>query len=67
MRRREKKKVEEFIYTLRQAHDEIKNQIEKNNIGVAQEILGDCQDCVAQLGELIETSESEECKVIPLL
>ena len=67
MRRREKKKVEEFIYTLSQAHDEIKNQIEKNNIDVAQEILGDCQDCVAQLGELIETSESEECKVIPLL
>lgn len=67
MRRQEKRRVEEFIRTLYQAHDEIKHQIVNHNIDRAQEILGCCQDSVSQLGELIETAEGEECKAIPLL
>ena len=66
MRRREKKQIEEFIHTLCQAHEEVRNQIDYD-IAAAQEILGNCQDGALQIGSLIETVEGEDCAVIPKL
>lgn len=48
-----------MIQTLHQAHEEIKNYIDKKNYALAQDMLGQCQECVISIGTLIETLEGE--------
>lgn len=67
MRRKEKNQVLEFVQTLNSAHGEVRKQLENNNRSAVLEILEICQDGAIQMGDLIETAESEECKVIPML
>ena len=56
--------------TLHQANDEIKRLMEQNNaasIKAVLVILGDCQQGAIELGNMIESSEGENCPAIRLL
>ena len=67
MRIAQKKQAEEFVELLGQAHEEIRNAIEKKNISAAMSLLADCQDGAIALGDLIENAEGERAATIPLL
>ena len=67
MRIAQKKQAEEFVEMLGQAHEEIRNAIEKKNIPAAMSLLADCQDGAIALGDLIENAEGERAATIPLL
>lgn len=67
MRKAQKKQAEEFAALLEQAHREIKKYIETTGFAVAMDLLAQCQEGALQLGELIEKTEGNGCKTIPLL
>lgn len=67
MRIAQKKMALEFIHTLYQAHDQIKNMINKNKLDSARDMLEQCQEGAIHLGELIEKSEGEDGVTIELL
>ncbi len=67
MRKAQKKQAEEFIALLEQVHKKIKRYIETGNAAMAMDLLAQCQEGAMQLGELIEKTEGNDCKVIPLL
>ncbi len=67
MRIAQKKQAEEFVELLGQAHEEIRNAIEKKNIPAAMSLLADCQDGAIALGDLIENAEGEGAATIPFL
>lgn len=48
-----------MVQTLHQAHDEIKNNIEKKNYVLAQDMLSQCQECAISIGTAIENLEGE--------
>ena len=48
-----------MIQTLHQAHEEIKSYIDKKNYALAQDMLGQCQECAISIGTLIEKLEGE--------
>ena len=48
-----------MIQTLHQAHDEIKNDIDRKNYPLAQDMLGQCQECAISIGTAIEKLEGE--------
>lgn len=59
MRKIQKQEILEMIETLHEAHDEVKNYINKKNNSVAQDILGQCQECAITIGTSIENFEGE--------
>lgn len=59
MRKAQKQEIMEMIQTLYEAHDEIKNDIDKKNYVLAQDMLIQCQECAITLGTAIETMEGE--------
>lgn len=59
MRKAQKQEILEMIQTLHQAHDEIKNYIDKKNYALAQDILSQCQECAISIGTAIEKIEGE--------
>lgn len=59
MRKIQKQEILEMIQTLHQAHDEIKNYIDKKNYALAQDILSQCQECAISIGTTIEKLEGE--------
>ena len=59
MRKAQKQEVLEMIQTLHQAHDEIKNDIDRKNYPLAQDMLGQCQECAISIGTAIEKLEGE--------
>lgn len=59
MRKAQKKGILEIIKTLYEAHDEIKNYIDKKNYSLAQDMLGQCQECAISIGTAIESLEGE--------
>ena len=56
MRKAQKKDILDMIQTLHEAHEEIKNHIDRNNIVSAQDLLAQCQECAVSIGNAIETS-----------
>ena len=66
MRKAQKRQVEDFVESLRQAHVEIKKAILNKNT-LALELLEQCQDGAIRLGTMIETLEGEEFGTVPLL
>ena len=54
MRKAQKQEMLEMVQTLHQAHDEIKNNIDKKNYVLAQDILSQCQECAISIGNAIE-------------
>lgn len=59
MRKAQKQEVLEFIQSLYQAHEEIKEALNQNNRISAQNMLAECQEFAASLGESIEGLEGE--------
>lgn len=67
MRKAQKKDILDMIQTLHEAHEEIKNHIDRNNIVSAQDLLAQCQECAVSIGNAIETMEKEDCVTIPYI
>lgn len=59
MRKFLKKDILELLRTMYEAHDELKNFIEKKDFGRMEIILADLQDMAVQIGTAIEKSEGE--------
>ena len=59
MRRAVKQSLMEIFTTLYEAHNYIKNFIEKGKTDDLQSLFGDCQQTAIQLGTIIEESEGE--------
>lgn len=67
MRREQKKQAEDFVKLLGQAHEEIKREIDRRHPEAAMGLLSQCQEGAIQLGNLIEATEGEDNRVVPLL
>ena len=67
MRKAQKKQTEDFLKLLSQAHDEIKNFLEKEDLPAALDLLEQCQQGALGLGNLIEKTEGEGFVTIPFL
>ena len=67
MRKAQKKDILDMIQTLHEAHEEIKNHIDRNNTVSAQDLLAQCQECAVSIGNAIETMEKEDCVTIPYI
>ena len=67
MRKAQKKDILEMIQTLHEAHEEIKNHIDRNNTVSAQDLLAQCQECAVSIGNAIETMEKKDCVTIPYI
>lgn len=59
MRKAQKKEVLDFINSLHQAHEEIKEALNQKNRILAQNMLIECQEFAVSLGENIERLEGE--------
>lgn len=67
MRKAQKKQAEDFVGLLEQAHGAIRKAIETDKSYIAMDLLEQCQDGAIGLGELVESSEGQDCRIIPLL
>ncbi len=67
MRKAQKKLALEFVETLYQAHEQIKELLDKNNPAQALDLLAQCQQGAIQLGNLIEKSEGEDSVTVGFL
>lgn len=61
MRQARKREILNFIEGLQQAHGEIRQAVEKQEIGSAQTMLAECQEFAVELGTAIENTEGEGC------
>ena len=59
MRKKLKEEVLEFINSLHQAHEEIREALLHKNNASAQNMLCECQEFAVSLGKTIEASEGE--------
>ena len=67
MRKNQQQQALDFVKLLEQAHDELKTLIKQQNIASARGLLEDCQEGAIELGNLIETTEGEQCKTIAVI
>ncbi|MBE5847427.1 MAG: hypothetical protein E7300_07060 [Lachnospiraceae bacterium] len=67
MRRNNKEQCLELIRTLEEAHAEIRKYIEKNDVGTASALLGECQDAAVSIGNIVEASEGEGTEAVKSL
>lgn len=67
MRRTQRQQAEQGIQLLEQAHKEIREQIERQKTGVAENLLEQCQQYAIALGQMIEKEEGEGTAVVRLL
>lgn len=67
MRKAQKKEAESFIRLLEEAHKAIERAMEAGKNYIVQDLLEQCQEGAIKLGELIENTEGERFKTIPLL
>ena len=59
MRKAQKQEMLELVNTMHQAHDQIKDAVEKKNLALAQDLLTQCQECAVSIGTAIEKFEGE--------
>lgn len=59
MREAQKRELLDCVGSLYQAHEEIKQALEKKEYSLAQKMLGECQDFAISMGEIIEKAEGE--------
>ena len=64
MRKAQKMDILDMIQTLHEAHEEIKNHIDRNNTISAQDLQAQCQECAVSIGNAIETMEKKDCITI---
>lgn len=67
MKKVQKLEADNFIRLLGQAHDQIKRDLERQNIQEAMTLLQDCQEGAVALGTLIEKVEGEGFRTVSLL
>lgn len=67
MRKTQKSQAESFLVLLKEAHEEIRQAVEKKEYDLSMELLGQCQDGAIKLGEMIEGAEGEGFPTISLL
>lgn len=67
MRRTQKNQAESFLALLKEAHEEIRQAINRKEYDLVLELLGQCQDGAIKLGEMIESAEGEGFPTISLL
>ena len=65
MRKAQKEQICNFLELLKQAHKEIKKNIEKNNLSLMLGLLEDAQDGMIIIGNLIEKAEGKH--IVPML
>ena len=59
MRKAQKQDIMDMLQTLHEAHEEIKNNIDRKNYILAQDLLGQCQEGAISIGTAIEAFEGE--------
>ena len=59
MRKAQKEQICNFLELLKRAHEEIKKNIEKNNVSVVLGLLEDAQDGMIIIGNLVEKTEGK--------
>ena len=67
MRKNLKDNLLKVFSTIYEAHRIIKNFIKEKNIENARSLLGDCQDSVLQLGQVIKDSEGDDVAAFGLI
>lgn len=56
-----------MVQTMHQAHDEIKENIDRKNFILAQDIVRQCQECAISIGTAIEKLEGEGFITVPFI
>lgn len=59
MRKAQRQEILEMLQTLEEAHREIKENIDRKNAPLAQDLLTQCQECAITIGNTIEKLEGE--------
>lgn len=67
MRKIHKQQALEYVNVWKEAHEEIKRNLEEGQIEVVLTLLADCQDGAIQLGEYIEKLAGEGIRTVELL
>lgn len=67
MRAAQKKRAEDFVDLLNQAHKEIKSRMEQRSYGIALDLLAQCQDGAIHLCDFIQKTEGEEAAAVSFL
>lgn len=67
MRAAQKKKAENFVDLLNQAHEEIKSRMEQRSYGIALDLLAQCQDGAIHLCDFIQKTEGEDAPAVSFL
>lgn len=67
MRTAQKKRAENFVNLLSQAHEEIKSQMEQRSYSAALDLLAQCQEGTIQLCDFIQKTEGEEAAAVSFL
>lgn len=64
MREAQRREILDCVGSLQQAHEEIKEALEKKEYRLAQKMLGECQEFAISMGEIIEKLEGEGHTVV---
>lgn len=64
MRQARKREILNFIGSLYQAHEEIREAVEKQELASVQAMLAECQEFALELGNAIEKTEGEDCVTV---
>lgn len=67
MRKKQYDQAMGFLKLLEQAHDELKKLMQRKDNRSNWSLLANCQEGAIELGNLIEDTEGEDCKIIPFL
>lgn len=67
MRRKIKKEIKGIIQTMSMAHEHVLFLLKKKYIAEVNDLLSQCQDCAAHIGESIEKSEGMDTKAVSYL
>lgn len=67
MRKAQKQEILDMLQTLAEAHEQIKGYIEREEWASAQDMLVQCQEFAVNIGNVVESSEGEDCVVIPCI
>lgn len=67
MRKMQRQQADEFLDLLGQAHDELKDMLEKKEWEQAKSLLADCQEGAIGLGTLIESTEGKGGETVSLI
>ena len=67
MRKDIKNKILDIVKTIFSAHNDIEKLLKKNIVESAASLIGDCQDAIIYVGEIIQNSEGETHNAVELI